>query len=98
LTTVPTVPPPVARLAVDPDDPARLRVANPLGDQAHVLLLLFRLHPARRRPSPESSSLVHHNLQTALVLRRSLESARVGLARAREQRIAYHPDTHPRLI
>src|SRR4051794_34021658 len=68
------VPPPGAGLTIDADDPARLGVADPLGDQPHEALLLFRLHPTRRRPSPDSS-LAHHNLQIALVLRRSLESA-----------------------
>ena len=41
----PAVPPPVARLAVDPDQPTRLAVADALGDQLHVSLLLLRLHP-----------------------------------------------------
>src|SRR3954468_8686817 len=41
----PTVTPPVARLAVDRAKPTCLRVAEPLGDQAHVLLLLSACTP-----------------------------------------------------
>jgi hypothetical protein len=57
----PPIPPPVPRLTVDPNDPASLRVGDPLTDQLHIPLLLFSLHSALRRPS----SAPHHNLQTA---------------------------------
>jgi hypothetical protein len=59
IADLPPVPPTISRLAVDPDHPTRLAVAEPLGDQLHVSLLLLRLDPARRRPSPAS----HPNLQ-----------------------------------
>jgi len=65
------IPPPVARLAVDRDPPARLSVADPLTDQPQVALLLLSLHTTRRRPSP----LAHPSLQIVAVLQRSLESA-----------------------
>ena len=46
-------------LPVDPDQPARLAVVDALGDQLQIALLLLRLNPARRRPSP----VPHCNLQ-----------------------------------
>ena len=58
--------PPRARLAVDPDQPTRLRVAHPLRDQAHEPLLPLRLDPAPSRPS----TISHPNLHTSPVLRR----------------------------
>jgi hypothetical protein len=56
---------------MDADDPARLRVADALSDQAHELLLLLDLGPGLPRPS----TIPHPNLHTEPVLRRSLESA-----------------------
>src|SRR5450755_497118 len=70
------VAPPRARLAVDPDHPARLSVTDPLRYQPHVPPLLLGLHTARR----SSPSLPHRTLQTGLMLRRPLESARPELA------------------
>src|SRR5450755_1834051 len=65
------VAPPRARLAADPDHPARLSVTDPLRYQPHVPPLLLGLHTARR----SSPSLPHSTLQTGLMLRRPLESA-----------------------
>src|SRR5450755_4375020 len=65
------VAPPRARLAVDPDHPARLSVPAPFPYPPHVPPLLLGLHTARR----SSPSLPHRTLQTGLMLRRPLESA-----------------------
>lgn len=56
----PPITPTVARLTVDPYQPTRLRVVDPLRDQLRIPLLLLHLNPARRRPSP----VPHRNLQS----------------------------------
>src|ERR1700728_1611986 len=57
---LPAVPPTVARLAVDPDQPTRLAVVDALSDQLHIPPLLLSLNPARRRPPP----VPHCNLRS----------------------------------
>ena len=59
------IPPPRARFVVDPDQPARLRIVDPLRDQLQIPLLLLSVNPY-----PPPSPVSHRNLQTALVLQR----------------------------
>ena len=64
------VSPPFPGPPVDPDDPARLRISEPLRDQTRKLLPLLNL---RRPTRPPATS--HRNSRTHRVLRRPLEIA-----------------------
>ncbi len=63
------VSPPFPGPPVDPDDPARLRIAKALRDQPRELLTLLRLRQGARSPPP------HRNPRTHRVLRRPLDTA-----------------------
>src|SRR5450755_5067513 len=67
------VSPPFPGPPVDPDDPARLRIVEPLRDQPRELLTLLRLRQRTRPTAP------HRNPRTYRVLRRPLETAATNL-------------------
>jgi hypothetical protein len=71
------VSPPFPGPPADPDDPARLRITEPLRDQTRIMLSLLNL---RRPTRPPATS--HRNPRTHRVLRRPLEIAPFKKARA----------------
>src|SRR5207302_1832781 len=79
------VSPPFPGPPVDPDDPARLRIAKALRDQPRELLALLRLRQRTRPTTP------HRNPRTHRVLRRPLETTPV------EPAPVGHPAPHDRI-